>query len=323
MKNHSKRIFLLGAGFTKSAFPRAPLNKDLLEAISKDNGKTLSKYKNEDKTNDIEKLLTSLDLKATERDEIKKDRSTINAEIASYFRKFRFSKFGADIPLWLKTFALNVLNQNDAIVCLNYDCFLEGALDSLGVWSPKGGYARINNFLSNSFPKNPKNIEIYKIHGSENFIESPVIGENPKQTAIGALINSAIYPKTSTHSCYRYGTINSKLYIIAPSFVKIPHRDIAAMMLDLMKVAEVATDFVIIGCGMRPEDNFLWLLLTCFLNRISNPKHRLVILDPSSEKIRERISNYWIGDIRQFDNIVTIPCKLEDGISRLESVLKG
>lgn len=298
----------------------------MLEVISKDNGKILSKYKDKYKIDDIEKLLTLLDLEATESDEIKNDRSAINAEIVSYFRKFRFSKFGADIPLWLKTFALNVLKRNDAIVYLNYDCFLEGALDKLGVWSPNDGYAGINNFPTDSLPKNPENIKIYKIHGSENFIEStvkefPVIGENPKQTAIGVLINSAIYPKTSAHSCYRYGTINSKLYIIAPSFVKIPHRDIAAMMLDLMKVAEVATDFVIIGCGMRPEDNFLWLLLTCFLNRISNPKHRLVILDPSSEKIRERISNYWIGDIRQFDNIVTIPCKLEDGISKLNRYL--
>ena len=216
MKNHSKRIFLLGAGFTKSAFPQAPLNRDLLEAISKDNGKTLSKYKNKYEIHDIEKLLTLLDLEATERDEIKKDRSAINAEIASYFSKFRFSEINADIPSWLETFALNVLDQNDAIVCLNYDCFLEGALDSLGVWSPNGGYARINNFLTASFPKNPKNIEIYKIHGSENFIESSVIGKNPKQTAIGFLSNPSIYPRSSAHSHFGGGAKDPEPYIIAP-----------------------------------------------------------------------------------------------------------
>ena len=82
MKTHSESIFLLGAGFTKAAFPQAPLNNELLEEISKDNGKTLSKYKNKYDTNDIEKLLTQLDLEATENDEIKKDRLVINAEIS-------------------------------------------------------------------------------------------------------------------------------------------------------------------------------------------------------------------------------------------------
>ena len=159
----SNTIFLIGAGFTKSAFPQAPLNRELLEAISNDNGKTLAKYKNKYKIDDIEKLLTLLDLEATERHEIENDRSVINAEIAAYFPRFRFSEIGADIPPWLKTFALNILRQNDVIVSLNYDCFLEGVLDSLGVWSPNGGYARINNFLTDSFPKNPKNIQIYKI----------------------------------------------------------------------------------------------------------------------------------------------------------------
>ena len=319
----SNTIFLIGAGFTKSAFPQAPLNRELLEAISNDNGKTLTKYKNKYKVDDIEKLLTLLDLESLENNEIRKDRAAINAEIATYFSKFRFSKMGRDIPGWLETFALKILNQNDTIVSLNYDCFLEGALDSLGVWSPNGGYARIDNFLTNSFPQNPKNIKIYKIHGSENFVESSVIGKNPKQTAIGFLSNPTIYPSSSAHSHFGGGAKDPKPYIIAPSFVKIHHVDIAAMMLDLLKVADVAKRFVIIGCGMRPEDNFLWLLLTCFLNRIADPKYRLIVLGPSSENIWKKISNYWVGDICRFSDIIIIPCRLEDGISMLESAIKG
>jgi hypothetical protein len=323
MKNHSKNIFLLGAGFTKAAFPQAPLNRDLLEAISKDNGQTLSKYKNKYETNDIEKLLTQLDLEATERDEIKGDRSAINAEIASYFSRFRFSEINADIPSWLETFALTILDQNDAIVCLNYDCFLEGALDSLGVWSPNGGYARINNPLTDSFPKNPKNIQIYKIHGSENFVESSVIGKNPKQTTIGFLSNPNIYPKSSVHSHFGGGAKDPQAYIIAPSFVKIPHVDIAAMMLDLLNVAEAAINLVVIGCGMRPEDNFLWLVLTRFLNKILEPRHRLIILSPSSEVIWKRISDYWVGDICSFSDVCLIPRGIEDGIHTLASAIEG
>jgi len=94
------------------------------------------------------------------------------------------------------------------------------------------------------------------------------------------------------------------------------------MMLDLLKVAEAARNFVIIGCGMRPEDNFLWLLLTRFLNKTMNPHHRLILLSPSSETIWKRISKYWVGDICRFSDVLIIPYGLEGGISTLESALK-
>lgn len=322
MQSHSENIFLLGAGFTKAAIPQSPLNKDLLEAISKEGSKTLAKYKSKYETKDIEKLLTQLDLETTKNDEIKHDRSAINSEISSYFSKYRFSEINADIPSWLETFALTVLKRNDSIICLNYDCLLEGALDYFGVWSPNGGYARIDNPLADSIPQNPKNIRIYKIHGSENFVESSVVGKNPEQTSIGFHINSTIYPKSGAHSHFGGGAKDPRPYIIAPSFVKIPHVDIAAMMLDLLKEVEAARNLVIIGCGMRPEDNFLWLVLTRFLNRILEPRQRLIILSPSSEAIWKRISKYWVGDICRFSDVCVIPCGIEDGISTLESALK-
>ena len=149
-------------------------------------------------------------------------------------------------------------------------------------------------------PVNPKNLPIYKIHGSENFIESAVIGNNPNQTAIGFYINSSIYPKSAAHSNFGGGAKEPKPYIIAPSFVKIPHVDIAAMMLDLLKVAEAARTLVIIGCGMRSEDNFLWLLLTQFLNKLLEFRKRLIVISPSAGDIWNKISNYWVGDICHF-----------------------
>ena len=130
---------------------------------------------------------------------------------------------------------------------LNYDCFLEGALDNLGVWTPNNGYARVINPLSDSIRQNPKNIKIYKIHGSENFVESRVDLGKRSQTSIGYRIDGSIYPVSGANSHLGGGSDHPRTYIIAPSFVKIPHVDIAAMMLDLLKVAEAARNFLIIG----------------------------------------------------------------------------
>ena len=95
------------------------------------------------------------------------------------------------------------------------------------------------------------------------------------------------------------------------------------MMLDLLDIARNAKRLAIVGCGMRPEDSFLWLLLTRFLN-VSREDHKtLVILGPSSNDIWERISNYWVGDICRFTNVSVIPCGLGDGISGLEAAMKA
>jgi len=190
------------------------------------------------------------------------------------------------------------------------------------VWTPNGGYARVHNPLADSIPQNPKNIKIFKIHGSENFVESRVDLGKRSQTAIGYRIDGSIYPVSGAHSHLGGGADQPTPYIIAPSFVKMPHVDITAMMLDLLKVAETAINFVIIGCGMRPEDSFLWLLITRFLNKTMNPHHRLILLGPSSGTIWKRISEYWVGDICRFCNVVIIPSGLEDGISSLKSAFK-
>lgn len=322
MEINSNSIFLLGAGFTKAVYPSAPLNIELLNAIIDNGGNTISKYKERYNTDDIEKLLTRFDLDAINKIEMREDRSLIEAEISSYFSQYRFLNFSDEISNWLTVFAKTILKINDSIVSLNYDCFLEGALDYFEVWTPNGGYARVNNPLTSSIPQNPKNIKIYKIHGSENFDESRVDLGKRSQTSIGYRIDGSIYPVSGANSHFGGGADHPRPYIIAPSFVKIPHVDITAMMLDLVKVAEAARNFVIIGCGMRPEDNFLWLLLTRFLNKTMDPHHRLIILSPSSETIWKMISKYWVGDICRFSDVLIIPCGLEAGIFTLESALK-
>ncbi len=316
-------IYILGAGFTKAVFPSAPLNNDLLGAIAKEGGETLRKYKGMYDMNDIEKMLTQLDLDATEDSEKRKDRTKINAEISSYFSKYRFSKVNSKVPNWVEIFASKILKQNDSIISLNYDCFLEGALDKYGVWTPNGGYARIKNPLADSIPANPNNILIYKIHGSENFVESSVIGKNRNQTAVGFSIDPSVYPRSGAHTYFGGGALNPRPYIIAPSFVKIPHVDIAAMMLDILNIAENVRNLIVIGCGIRPEDNFLWLLLIRFLNKVVPPRKRLIILSPSSDDTWRRISNYWVGDICRFADAVIIPCGIENGIETLDATINS
>lgn len=317
----SENIYLLGAGFTKAACPKAPLNNDLLGAIITNGGEKLLEYQERYKSDDIEKLLTQIDLDSLADEQIKKDRALINAEISAFFSGLRFPILNGKIPSWLETFSKEVLRQNDSIISLNYDCILEGVLDKLEVWTPNDGYtSRITGFPANSIPSNPNNIIIYKIHGSENFVESETM-ENSNQTGIGFKINGAIYPRSGANSHLGGGIKEPRPYIIAPSFVKIPHVQIAAMMLDLLDVVRKARRLAIIGCRMRSEDSFLWLLLTRFLEIYQDNRKQLIVLGPSSEEIWERISNYWVGDIRRFADLSVIPCGLESGIKSLVSAI--
>jgi len=319
----SENIYLLGAGFSKAICPKIPLNNDLLGAIMGGNAEKLSAYHKKYMTEDIERLLTQIDLDGFADENCRKDRQVIQSEISSFFSSYRFSALNGAIPAWLERFSKEILKENDSIVSLNYDCMLEGTLDYFGVWTPKGGYARIDAFPTESILPNPKQLIIHKIHGSENFREAGVIGRNRNQTAIGFHIDESIYPKSGANSHLGFGGLHAKPYIIAPSFVKIPHADIAAMMLDLLDIARNAKRLAIIGCGMRPEDNFLWFLVTRFLNVSREDRKILVILGPSSGDIWERLSNFWVGDICRFTTVSVIPCGLEDGLSSLEAAMKA
>ena len=140
----SENIYLLGAGFTKAAYPKTPLNNELLDAIIDTGGTKISAYQKKYKAKDIERLLTQIDLDGFHDEKIRKDRQAIESEISAFFSNFRFEVLNGQIPSWLDTFSRKILRQNDSIINLNYDCMLEGVLDYLGVWTPRDGYARIS-----------------------------------------------------------------------------------------------------------------------------------------------------------------------------------
>ncbi len=327
----ASNLFLLGAGFTKAVFPDAPLNKDLLPMLCKGSSRTtLKKYYREHKTDDIEILLTRLDLEILrpnhKQTALQQVRKKIERQLAEYFVKFRFKKEIIANSTWLKDFA-NLFQPNDAIISLNYDCLLEGVLDYYEVWSPNGGYVNVENPLLDS-PTNANNILIYKIHGSENFWEASPFGKNgPKkeQRCIGLVVNESIFPRSGQSRIFGYGGGQPEVrqYIIAPSFVKFPLMEMANMVNKLIPVARNAKSLVIGGCGLRREDMSLWLILASFLNRRLQSTKKLIIIDPSQcDQIKARIANYWTGATDHF-TICCIHKTFQDGIKQLISELKG
>lgn len=314
----SKKInnmFLIGAGFTKAVFPKAPLNNDLLEKLikyckNKDIPTPLKKYKQEYKTDDIEIILTKLDLeiagsRQNNTKSIEDDRKTIERQIAAYFIPLVFDEWGFSKNKWLRDFA-KLFSNNDAIISLNYDCFLEGLLDYSELWDPMG-YVNIANPQFKPEPPNPKNILVYKIHGSSNF--------RIFQKVIIPIIDDAIFPR-SEECVISFNSNEAPLYIIAPSFVKIPHVQIAGIINKAIKVAPYAKNMVIGGCSLRPEDNFVWLIITSFIKKELPTTKNLIIIDPDANNIKDRVESYCVGSTQHL-NIYPIPKTFQNGIEEL------
>jgi hypothetical protein len=284
--------------------------------------------------------LTHLDLEILRPKEkkqiaLQQVRKAIEQQLAEYFRQFRFKKETLEKNYWLKSF-VNLFQKSDAIINVNYDCFLEGLLDYHEVWSPKGGYvggyvpldhnpfalSQYSPLLDSEFPQNEKNIRIFKVHGSEHFIEEPRL-MNKTKTSLGFAVDESIYPRSGKHRFFWYPNGVPGAYIIAPSFVKIPHQDIETMMIEALKTAAFANNFIVIGCSLRSEDSFLWLLLTSFLdlNRPLNNR-KLVIVDPCAEKLAKKIFNHYFVDISEFVRMKTVPKKVQEGIPELIAELQ-
>lgn len=331
----SHNMFLIGAGFTKAVFPDAPLNKDLLGVLCQGApSTTLKKYYREHKTKDIEILLTRLDLdilhtKATQQTALQKVRKTIEEQLAEYFKIFRFKEEQLKTSRWLETLAKQLFKGNDAIVTTNYECFLEGLLDYYKVWHPMKGYANIHHpgecANSPKAPENPKRIIFYKIHGSEHFRECTTFNKKgpTEKTIIGIIINKSIYPVSGENSNLGWAEQNSKEYIIAPSFVKIPHFQIADTVNEAILAAQNAHNMVICGSSLRNEDGFIRLILTGFLSKGLQNKKKLITVDPNADSILEKIENFWIDETKNitFHNISkSIADGLDDLIKLLEDI---
>ena len=304
----TNNLFIVGAGFDKSVDSCSPLNADLLSKVSENDQEIrelMSKYP---VTNDIEKLLTFLDL--TDDEDSPRIRLKIQNYLVDYFKQqFRFNP--GKIQEWMCIFAKEILTEDDAIVNLNYSCALDGMLDFYEVWSPKGGYSKSVGKLSMSVPddypdnmKSPrKRIQIYKIHGSEHF-EETCFGDDETKTYVELMVDENIFPQSARHSEFGAGNGKSKGYIIAPSYVKKPHVQVLYMMNEVLARAHTAKTLVIIGCGLRREDVFLWNLVCAFLVKNYRASKyqtkKLIILDPKANSIMQNVKDYFRTEIGGF-----------------------
>ena len=111
-------------------------------------------------------------------------------------------------------------------------------------------------------------------------------------------------------------------YVIAPSFTKQFNVELQCLLLDAMRFARVASNLIIIGCGLRPEDSRLWLVLTSFSYNRRWRKKRTLIVSPHASKTKERIETFWGRKIFNQQNLVAIDLDFKSGISRLENALR-
>jgi len=339
MKKTINKVYLIGAGFTKNAFPDAPLNDDLLSILNGgglSNNILFNKLKNQYDTDDIEQFLTYLDIDtiSKKKPELTSLREDINKELAEYFRKFRFSNYRYDEDNWVLKFAKDMLRKNDLILTLNYDCFLEGAMWKAGVWSPNGGYSQyINNTICPSTigpNEELKNIVLYKLHGSENFMQGDIIGASNKSMGkehfwVCPLIDDSIFSNIKAH----LGACDSQSrgpYIIAPSYIKMPHVQIGSMWTNALRLVSKATRLCVMGCSLREEDMLLKLLLTAFVykneksfgDEIDTDKefleNKVLIIDPEAKRL-EKLLKEKILLLNQFSaapHILSVEMSIEE-----------
>ena len=295
-------LFLIGSGFTKALYPDAPLNDDLLTQLCKNSEnsgcrKLFERYK----INDIEICLTKLDIdKVSNRDEadaLKSLRNTVENELAKFFYDYVASKDLLASSVWANNFFQNAISEGDVVISLNYDCVFEGMLDLVGKWTPKGGYGKTfdNNPLHAGHEKSP--VTVLKIHGSASFMAEPNLKDNSKAETINFTINEHFFPKSGKDTEFGSDDDKSKPFIIAPSYVKIPALAISYLMLEALKASTEARKLIIIGCGLRPEDSFLTLLITNFLDNKQNGK--IIIADLKPDERRDKIQEYYEDDVKE------------------------
>lgn len=323
-------LFILGSGFDKAICPDLPLNDELLPALIKrfKDPFQVTEFIHKYQTTSIEHILTFLDLEIASSQEGRKKyfenaRNWIENSIVQYFDKIRFDQqLSKD---WTRAFAEKSLKPNDVIISLNYSCLLDGLLDFYEVWSPWHGYTRhIENGVvsisgdqetgEKSIPDNEaerKNVRLCKIHGSVNFRKIQLLNEPSAKPFISFPIDPSWFPKNAPHSHFGAGIPEVKAdkgetigYIIAPSFIKMPYAQILYMMNDLVRGAREAKTLVIMGCGIRFEDSFLWLLIPAFVPKnYKDPEYeskKLIIIDPNAEAVRQRIHHYFDAEIGGF-----------------------
>ena len=246
--------------------------------------------------------------------ELKEIRSKIEIDLGNYFTSYRATHELMEQSPWLKNFMQSAIADGDVAISLNYDCVFEGALDCIGRWSPKGGYGFLLNHLidESAFDKSP--ITVLKIHGSTTFKIAPY-ADKTHCRAVNFVFNEWFFPVSAKNTHFDYGLRQGEKYLIAPSYVKVPTVEITYFMIDALKAASKSQNLIVVGCGLRPEDAFLTLILTHFLRQPQWQDRRFIIIDINANDIASKVINYWGVDIEKC--VVPIEGRIENSLEEL------
>ena len=198
MSQPSKTVFVLGAGFTRAFFPKAPLQVDhyAIEPL-------FDKYKDfdlarrvleweteradEGKIN-IERLLTRLEGMPHDREDARLQFNLLKSDVHRIFRERLkdATANGKDLPKELTSFARHCINNRITCISFNYDDVLDKALALVAMedattpihgsnWNPDAGYGFFCESSPSILGERPwvynrlTAMYLLKLHGSMNW----------------------------------------------------------------------------------------------------------------------------------------------------------
>ena len=141
---------------------------------------------------------------------------------------------------------------------------------------------------------------------------------------MGVVINEELFPRSGKNKDFGYSSrLDTRPYVIAPSFMKQFMVELQFLLVDAIRFAETARNLIIIGCRLRPEDSYLWLVLSSFMNTKSWKKKRILIVSPHASELKQKIEKFW-ADRKIFTqrSLVAIDSDFESGLSRLNEALQ-
>lgn len=198
MSQSSKTVFVLGAGFTRAFFPKAPLQVDhyeidpLLERYqSFDLARRVLEFEKDravDGKINIERLFTRLEGMPYDREDAYLQYDSLRSDLLRVFQD-RLKAATADqaLPDALRNFARYCVNNSITCITFNYDDVLDkalalvAALNPVGAlfldkyWHPDGGYGFFCQSSSSCLGVNPwahgvsTSMYLLKLHGSINW----------------------------------------------------------------------------------------------------------------------------------------------------------
>jgi len=298
MESRVKVTYLLGAGFSRAITDdKAPLTKELGERLKGTFPDDLRQKFNFD-PNNIELFFTQLDLEIFHLRQLKQDtnvlekiREEASCKILSIFAtKELFCTENERIKISdsANEICKILFRKNDTILTVNYDCALENILVMQNKWSTLGGWGRGFCFNNEGAENRDKklNIEIFKLHGSINFVLVAPLNGNEfdynnlhlKWRVDRELFPNCHEPPTSWEEAI-------KEYVILPSYLKqFENTKIVNLWKEAVLRIQDSGRLVIIGCALREEDYLLRFLIS-----LTSQTAKIIIIDPSADEIKSRV----------------------------------